>query len=40
MRYRPAVFFRHVGLVALSFPQGKIMGGFQNVVTSTFFLLS
>jgi hypothetical protein len=25
--YRPAVFFRHLRLITLSFPQGKIAGG-------------
>ena len=38
--YRPAVFFHHVGLIALSFLQGKLLHEFQNVVASTVFLLS
>jgi hypothetical protein len=37
--FRPAVFFHHVGLglIALSFPQGKLLRKFQNVLTSTSF---
>jgi hypothetical protein len=30
--YRPAVFFRHLPVIALSFPKGKIRLTFKNTV--------
>jgi hypothetical protein len=37
--YRPIVFCRHLRLIKLSFPQGKIRRNLKNVINS-FFLLS
>jgi hypothetical protein len=36
--YRPTVFFRHLCVIALSFPQEKLGALLQTVIISVFFL--